>query len=104
MQDMAQDQHAFVENNSLPVNGQPAVHTAGGNLAMDMGVPPSHDSGRRSSIFSTKTEYGGQNGTAMYTQQWQPGSTAPNSSSMYTYTQQPANPPARPTIAEDFPV
>ncbi|KAI6767253.1 hypothetical protein HG530_005262 [Fusarium avenaceum] len=104
MQDMAQDQHPFVENNSLPVNGQPAVHSAGGNLAMDMGVPPSHDSGRRSSIFSTQTEYGGQNGTAMYTQQWQTGSTAPNSSSMYTFTQQPPNPPATAFVSPGVPL
>ncbi|KAF5654417.1 hypothetical protein FHETE_11311 [Fusarium heterosporum] len=92
MQGITQDQHAFVENTSLPVNGQPTVHPAGSDLAMDMGVPTSHDSGRRSSIFSTQAEYGGQNGTAMYTQHWQPGSTAPSSASMYIFTQQPPNP------------
>ncbi|KAJ4264919.1 hypothetical protein NW762_005162 [Fusarium torreyae] len=103
MQEMAQDQHAFVENSSLPVNGQSAVHAAGGNLGMDMGVPQ-HDSGRRSSIFSAPAEYGGQNGTAMYTQQWQPGSTAPNSSSMYTFTQQPPNPPATAFVSPGVPM
>ncbi|ENH70668.1 hypothetical protein FOC1_g10012602 [Fusarium oxysporum f. sp. cubense race 1] len=32
MQDMAPDQHGFVENNAMPVNGQPAVHPNSGNL------------------------------------------------------------------------
>ncbi|KAF5024950.1 hypothetical protein F66182_2964 [Fusarium sp. NRRL 66182] len=104
MQEMPQDHHAFVENNNVPVNNQSAVHTAGGNLGMDMGVPPPHDSGRRSSIFSAPAEYGGQNGTAMYAQQWQPGSTAPNSSSMYTFTQQPSNPPAAAFVSPGVPM
>jgi hypothetical protein len=59
-----------------------------------MGEPPAHDDSRRPSILSAHTEYGGQNSKAMYTQQWQPGSTAPNSSSMYTFTQQPPSQPA----------
>ncbi|KAF4472314.1 hypothetical protein FALBO_786 [Fusarium albosuccineum] len=104
MQDIAQDQHAFVEGNSLPVNSQSSVHSTGGSLAMDMGVPPAHDSGRRSSIFSAPAEYGGQNGSTMYTQQWQPGSTAPNASSMYTFTQQPANPSASAFVSPGVPI
>ncbi|KAM0341152.1 hypothetical protein ACHAPU_010167 [Fusarium lateritium] len=104
MQDIAQDQHAFVENNNIPINGQSAVHPTSGNLAIDMGVPPSHDSGRRSSIFSAPAEYGGQNGTAIYTQQWQPGSAAPSSSSMYTFTQQPTNPPATAFVSPGVPM
>ncbi|KAJ4202987.1 Hypothetical protein NCS54_01034000 [Fusarium falciforme] len=96
MPEMPQEQHTFVEGSNLPVNSQSSVHSTGGSLAMDMGVPPpAHDSGRRSSIFSAPAEYGGQNGSTMYAQQWQqPGSTAPNASSMYTFTQQPANPSA----------
>ncbi|CAF3586605.1 unnamed protein product [Fusarium graminearum] len=94
MPEMPQDQHAFVENTGMPVNGQPSAHATGGSLTMDMGVPPAHDASRRASIFSAHSEYGGQNNTAMYTQQWQPGSTAPNSSSMYTFTPQP---PSQPT-------
>ncbi|KAM0496099.1 hypothetical protein ACHAP8_007664 [Fusarium lateritium] len=94
MPEMPHDQHAFVENNGIPVNGQPSVHATGGNLTLDMGVPPAHDASRRASIFSAHSEYGGQNNTAMYTQQWPPGSTAPNSSSMYTFTQQPPSQPA----------
>ncbi|CEI68475.1 hypothetical protein FVEN_g5368 [Fusarium venenatum] len=94
MPEMPHDQHAFVENTGIPVNGQPSVHATGGNLTLDMGVPPAHDASRRASIFSAHSEYGGQNNTAMYTQQWQPGSTAPNSSSMYTFTQQPPSQPA----------
>ncbi|CZR41094.1 uncharacterized protein FPRO_10683 [Fusarium proliferatum ET1] len=105
MQDMAPDQHGFVDNNAMPVNSQPTVHPNSGNLGMDMGVPPAaHDSGRRSSIFSASTEYAGQNGTPIYTQQWQPGSTAPNSTSMYTFTQQPANPPATAFVSPGVPM
>ncbi|KAM0436035.1 hypothetical protein ACHAPT_002927 [Fusarium lateritium] len=94
MPDMPQEQHTFVESNNLPVNSQSSVHSTGGSLTMDMGVPSTHDTGRRSSIFNAPTEYGGQNGSTMYAQQWQPSSTAPNASSMYTFTQQPPNPSA----------
>ncbi|RGP64707.1 hypothetical protein FLONG3_9450 [Fusarium longipes] len=104
MPEMPQDQHTFVENTGLPVNGQPAVHATGGNLTMDMGVPPTHDASRRASIFSAHSEYGGQNSTAMYTQQWQPGSTAPNSSSMYTFTQQPPSQPATTFVSPGVPM
>lgn len=104
MADMPQDQHAFVENTGMQVNSQPAVHTASGNLTMDMGVPPAHDTGRRASMFSAHSEYGGQNSTAMYTQQWQPGSTAPNSSSMYTFTQQPSSQPATTFVSPGVPM
>src|SRR6478609_11483258 len=38
MPEMPQDQHAFVENTGIAVNGQAAVHATGGNLTMDIGV------------------------------------------------------------------
>ncbi|KAM5345374.1 hypothetical protein ACJ41O_011236 [Fusarium nematophilum] len=103
LQELPHDQHAFVEGNSLPVNNQSSVHSAGGSLTMDMTVPPTHDSSRRPSIFSAP-DYGGQNGTAIYQQQWQPGSTAPNTSSMYTFTQQPPNPSATAFVSPGVPM
>ena len=91
MHDLAPEQHGFVEGSGLPVNGQTPVHGTGGNLGMDMGVPHSHDSSRRPSLFSAPTDYSSQNGTALYTQPWQPGSTAPNTSTMYAFNQPPTN-------------
>ncbi|KAM0361940.1 hypothetical protein ACHAPK_011643 [Fusarium culmorum] len=71
---------------------------------MDVGVPPAHDASRRASIFSAHSEYGGKNGTAMYTQQWQPGSTDPNPSSMYTFTQQPPSQSAATFVSPGVPM
>lgn len=93
MQDLAPDQHAFVEGGGMPVNGQAPAHATGGNMGIDMGVPHPHDSSRRPSLFSAPADYATQNGTTLYTQQWQPGSTAPNTSSMYSFTHQQTNPP-----------
>ncbi|CAM1502993.1 Fc.00g077690.m01.CDS01 [Cosmosporella sp. VM-42] len=94
MQEMAPEQHSFVEGSGLPVNGQAQVHANGGNLGLDMGVPSPHDNSRRPSLFSAaQADYSNQGANSMYTQQWQPGSTAPNTSSMYTFTQQQTNQP-----------
>lgn len=91
IQEIGPDQHAFVEGSSMPVNSQSSVHSAGSNLAIEIGVSPAHDTSRRPSIFNSPAEYGGQSGTNMYTPQWQAGSAAPNTSAMYTFTQQQPN-------------
>jgi hypothetical protein len=66
-------EHHFVEPGSMPIH--------------DM-VPSPHDSSRRPSIFSTTNEYTSPPGTGMYSQQWQPGTTAPTTTSMYAFTTQ----------------
>lgn len=87
MPDMHPQQHAFVEGSGVPVSGQPPVH------GLDIGVTSPHDSsGRRPSLFSSPTDYAAQTGSALYAQQWQPGSTAPNTPAMYTFTPQQTNP------------
>lgn len=75
----------------MPVNSQSSVHSAGNNIPIDIGVSPAHDNSRRPSIFNSPAEYGGQNGTNLYTPQWQTASAAPNTSAIYTFTQQQPN-------------
>lgn len=99
------DQHGFGEGTtSMSVGGQTSVHSAGGNLALDIGVATSQDSSRRPSIFSPPPDYSGQPSTNMYNQQWQPGSTAPNTSSMYAFTQQQTNPSATTFVNPSVPL
>ncbi|KAF7558703.1 hypothetical protein G7046_g5458 [Stylonectria norvegica] len=105
MQEMAPEQHTFVEGHGMPVNDQNPVHGAAGNLTLDMGVPSPHDASRRPSLYNTPADYTGQSGPAMYTQQWQqPGSTAPHTSSMYTFTQQQANPSTASYVSPGVPM
>ncbi|KAH7143918.1 hypothetical protein EDB81DRAFT_511228 [Dactylonectria macrodidyma] len=102
--EMTPEQHGFVEGSSMSVGGQTSIHPTAGSLALDIGVATSQDSGRRPSIFSPPPDYSGQPGTGLYTQPWQPGSTAPNASAMYAFTQQQPNPSATTFVNPGVPI
>ncbi|KAF6836946.1 hypothetical protein CMUS01_05212 [Colletotrichum musicola] len=72
-------EHHFVEGNN--------IHPPGGMPLQDL-VPASHDPHRRSSIYTSPTEYPNAASAGMYAQTWQGGSTAPNGASVYSFTQQ----------------
>lgn len=98
-------QHGFVEGGDISVTGQTQVHAAPNtSIALDMGVPSPHDGSRRPSTFSPAGDYSGSNGTGLYAQQWQQGSAAPSNPPMYTFNQQPANPPQGSFVSQTVPI
>ncbi|KAK7428906.1 hypothetical protein QQZ08_004520 [Neonectria magnoliae] len=99
--DIAPDHHGFAEGSNMSVSGQTPVHPPGGSLALDMGVPAPQDSSRRPSLIG---DYSGQSENHMYTQQWQPSSTASNTPGMYSFTQQQANPSATSFVSPVVPM
>ncbi|KAH7119258.1 hypothetical protein EDB81DRAFT_914827 [Dactylonectria macrodidyma] len=92
--EMTPEQHVLFDVSSMSGGGQTSVRHKAGNLALGMGVATSQDSRRRPSIFNPPPEYSGQPGTSLYPQPWQPGYTAPTTSTMYAFTQQQLNPSA----------
>ncbi|OLN93991.1 hypothetical protein CCHL11_03433 [Colletotrichum chlorophyti] len=71
--------HHYVESNNL--------HPSGGMPLQEL-VPTTHDSNRRSSIYTSPTEYPNAASTGMYAQPWQGGSAAPGGPPVYSFTPQ----------------
>ena len=73
----------------MPVNGAaPGTTTTG--MGVDM-VPGSQDASRRPSVYSDYSSV--SNGGGMYTQTWQPSTSAPDAQSLYAHHQANAQPP-----------
>ncbi|KAI8964118.1 hypothetical protein F5Y11DRAFT_364433 [Daldinia sp. FL1419] len=81
------DRQTFVEAPSMP--SQAPLHPSTNLGLHDMYTSP-HDSSRRSSMFTTPSEYTSPATPTMY-QQWQTGSAAPSTPSAYTFPQQTSN-------------
>ncbi|KAI1645396.1 uncharacterized protein F4817DRAFT_317894 [Daldinia loculata] len=81
------ERQTFVEAPSMP--SQAPLHPSTNLGLHDMYTSP-HDSSRRSSMFTTPSEYASPATPTMY-QQWQTGSAAPSNPSAYTFPQQPGN-------------
>lgn len=75
-------EHHFVESNNIHTPGMPL---------QDL-VPAPHDPHRRSSMYTSPTEYPNAAPAGMYTQPWQGASTAPGGASVYSFTPQQPGP------------
>ncbi|KAL7626399.1 hypothetical protein AAE478_003171 [Parahypoxylon ruwenzoriense] len=84
--EMTAERPAFVEAPSI--SSQAPLHTT--NLGLHDIYTNPHDSSRRSSMFTSPSEYTSPATPTMYPQ-WQAGSTAPSNPSIYTFPQPPAN-------------
>jgi len=74
--------HGFVEG-GMPVNGAAPGTTA---MGVDM-VPGPQDASRRPSVYSDYSSV--SNGGGMYTQTWQPSTSAPDAQSLYAHQANP---------------
>ncbi|KAK6950194.1 hypothetical protein Daesc_008520 [Daldinia eschscholtzii] len=81
------ERQTFVEAPSMP--SQAPLHPSTSLGLHDMYTSP-HDSSRRSSMFTTPSEYASPPTPTMY-QQWQTGSAPPTNPSAYTFPQQTGN-------------
>ncbi|KAL6401204.1 hypothetical protein AUP68_16933 [Ilyonectria robusta] len=83
--------HGFVESTGT----QTSVHPRGGDLTLvDNGTATNQNSSRLPPILGPQEGCSGQIGTNLYTQQWPPSSTAPNTSTRDSFAQQQTNPSA----------
>lgn len=86
--DIVQEHHAYVDGSGIAA-GTPAQQLQPHpSMAMTDICANPHDASRRSSIFSPPAEYSGSPTPGMYPANWQSGTTAPNNTTMYAFTQQ----------------
>ncbi|KAI1376790.1 hypothetical protein F4677DRAFT_445112 [Hypoxylon crocopeplum] len=86
--EMATERQTFVEAPSLP--SQAPLHPASNLGLHDSMYTSTHDSSRRSSMFTSPSEYASPATPNMYPQ-WQTGSAAPSNPPVYAFPQQTAN-------------
>lgn len=84
--EMTAERQSYVEAPTL--SSQPTLHSAT-NLGLhhEMYTSP-HETSRRSSMFTSPSEYASPATPTMYSTQWQTGSAAPSNPSVYTFPQQ----------------
>ncbi|KAI1769055.1 hypothetical protein GGR53DRAFT_276414 [Hypoxylon sp. FL1150] len=87
--EMAAERQGFVETPNM--TSQATSMHPGTSLGIhDMYTSP-HDTSRRSSMFTTPSDYTSPATPTMYSTQWQTGSAAPNNPSVYAFPQQTAS-------------
>ncbi|KAI2464180.1 hypothetical protein F4781DRAFT_425754 [Annulohypoxylon bovei var. microspora] len=88
--EMTAERQTFVDAPTIP--NQAPLHPTTNISLHDMYTNP-HDSSRRSSIFTSPSEYTNPTTSTIYqvNQQWQTSSAAPSNSSVYTFPQQSGN-------------
>ncbi|PKS10339.1 hypothetical protein jhhlp_002090 [Lomentospora prolificans] len=100
--DMGSEQQAsYVEGATISGVTNPSIHHSAASLPMSEILASPHDTTdrRHSLVFNSSTDFSAQGNTAIYPQQWQPASTAPATSPMYSSFQHQQTPTAQPNYS-----
>jgi len=86
----SEQQASYVESAGIGGVANTSIHHTAPSLPMSEILASPHDTTdrRHSLVFNSPTDFSASGNTAMYSQQWQPASTAPATSPMYSFPHQ----------------